>query len=134
LDKDKSNYYKKQLNDLKDVFDTKEKKVRKLIKEHFGTGNLTSNRFLSVVDNSHENVYNLYNSGLDLINYTSEPSQQIEEELLERLNNINSINEEMEKLTVELILNFHEDDKSDEKIKNLVDDMENLINDINKYE
>lgn len=134
LDKDIGNYYENQLNDLKNVFDAKEKKVRELIKEHFGTGNLTSNRFLSVVDNSHENVYNLYNSGLDLINYTSEPSQQVEEELIERINNINSINDEMEKLTVELILNMHEDDKSDENIKNLVDDMENLINDINKYE
>ncbi|MBE6493733.1 MAG: zinc ribbon domain-containing protein [Methanosphaera stadtmanae] len=134
LYKDMYNHYEKQLNNLKDVFDAKEKKVRKLIKERFGTGNLTSNRFLSVVDNSHENVYNLYNSGLDLINYTSEPSQQVEEELIERVNKINSINEEMEKLTVELILNIHEDEKSDDKIQNLVNDMENLINDINKYE
>ena len=134
LDKDVGNYYENQLNNLKKIFDTKEKKVRELIKEHFGTGNLTSNRFLSVVDNSHENVYNLYNSGIDLINYTTRPSQQVEEELIERINNINSINEEMEKLTVELILNIHEDDKSDENIKNLVDDMENLINYINKYE
>ena len=65
-----------------------------------------------MVENSHENVYNLYNSGLDLINYTSQPSQQVEEKLLERMNNINSINEEMEKLTVELILNSHDDEKS----------------------
>jgi hypothetical protein len=69
-----------------------------------------------------------------LINYTSEPSQQVEEELLERVNKITSINEEMEKLTVELILNIHEDEKSDDNIKNLVEDMENLINDVNKYE
>jgi len=134
LDKDMFKRYEKQLKDLKDVFDAKEKKLRKLIKERFGSGNLTSSRFLSVVDNSHENVYNLLDSGFDLINYTSEPSQQVEEELLERVNKITSINEEMEKLTVELILNIHEDEKSDDNIKNLVEDMENLINDVNKYE
>ena len=50
------------------------------------------------------------------------------------MNNINSINEEMEKLTVELILNSHDDEKSEDNIKNLVNDMEKLINDISKYE
>ncbi len=134
LNKDRFSYYEDQLNQLKDAFDAKEKKLRNLIKERFGSGNLTSNRFLRVVENSHENVYNLYNSGLDLINYTSQPSQQVEEKLLERMNNINSINEEMEKLTVELILNSHDDEKSEDNIKNLVNDMEKLINDISKYE
>lgn len=133
-DKEMYDYYKGQLDDLKDTFDAKEEKVRKLIMEHFGSGNITSNRFLSVVDSSHENVYRQLNSGYDLINYTSAPSQQVEEELLERVTYINSINEEMEKLTVELILNMHEDDKSDENIKNLVNDMKDLINDVNKYE
>ena len=38
------------------------------------------------------------------------------------------------KLTVELILNSHDDEKSEDNIKNLVNDMEKLINDISKYE
>lgn len=131
---DKYAYYENQLNDLKDVFDAKEKKVRNLINKRFGSGNITSNRFLAVVDNSHENVYNQLNSGYDLINYTSEPSQQVEEELIERITYINSINEEMEKLTVELVLNMSEDDKSEDNINNLLGDMEDLIDDINKYD
>ena len=132
--KDKYDYYKNQLNDSKDVFDAKEKKVRDLITKRFGVGNITSSRFLAVVDNSHENVYQQLNSGYDLINYTSEPSQQVEEELIERVNYINSINDEMEKLTVELILNMHDDEKSDENINSLVNEMEDLIDDIDKYE
>ena len=132
--KDKYDYYKNQLNDSKDVFDAKEKKVRDLIGKRFGVGNITSSRFLAVVDNSHENVYQQLNSGYDLINYTSEPSQQVEEELIERVNYINSINDEMEKLTVELILNMHDDEKSDENINSLVNEMEDLIDDIDKYE
>ena len=74
------------------------------------------------------------NSGYDLINYTSEPSQQVEEELLERITYINSINEEMEKLAVELVLNMPDDVKSDDSINGLLKDMENLISDIDKYE
>ena len=88
---DKYDYYKDQLDDLKDVFDAKEKKVRDLIKKRFGTGNITSNRFLAVVDNSHENVYEQLNAGYDLIKYTSEPSQQVE--IVEK-----RINDELEKL------------------------------------
>ncbi len=129
---DMYDYYKNQLNDVKEVFDSKEEKVRDLIKQRFGTGNITSNRFLAIVDNSHENVYKQLNYGNDLINYTSEPSQQVEEELLETINYINSINDEMEKLTVELILKH--DVKSDDNIDNLINDMEDLIDDVNKYE
>ncbi|RAP49067.1 MAG: hypothetical protein BZ138_08335 [Methanosphaera sp. rholeuAM270] len=132
--KDRYDYYKNQLDDLKDVFDAKEKKVRNLINKRFGSGNITSSRFLAVVDNSHDNVYKQLNSGYDLINYTSEPSQQVEEELIEIANYINSINEELEKLTVELILNMHDDVKSEDDFNNLLNDMENLIEDIDKYE
>ena len=130
---ERDEYYKNQLDDLRDVFDAKEKKVRDLISKRFGVGNITSNRFLAVVENSHDNVYKQYNSGYDLINYTSEPSQQVEEELKERITYIKSINDEMEKLTVELILNM-QDDKSDDNLDNLVNDMEDLIGDIDKYE
>lgn len=131
---DKYDYYKEELNNSKDVFDAKEKKVRDLITKRFGVGNITSSRFLAVVDNSHENVYEQLNSGYDLIKYTSEPSQHVEKELIERINYINSINDEMEKLTVELVLTMHDDDKSDEKINSLVNEMEELIDDIDKYE
>ena len=133
-DKELNSYYKNQLDSLKEVFDAKEKKVRKLITQHFGTGNITSNRFLAAIDNSHENAYRQLDSGYDLIKYTSEPSKQVEEELVERINILNSINDEIEKLTVELILNMHEDEKSDENLKNLVNEMEDLRNDVNKYE
>ena len=131
---DKYDYYKEELNNSKDVFDAKEKKVRDLITKRFGVGNITSSRFLAVVDNSHENVYEQLNSGYDLIKYTSEPSEHVEKELIERINYINSINDEMEKLTVELVLTMHDDDKSDEKINSLVNEMEELIDDIDKYE
>lgn len=134
IDKGKYDCYKEQLNDLKDVFDSKEEKVRNLIKERFGTGNITSSRFLTVVNNSHDYVYKELNSGYDLIKYMSEPSQQVENKLKEIITIINSINEEMEKLTVNLLLNLHEDDKSEDNIKNLANDMEDLINDLDKYE
>ena len=45
-----------------------------------------------------------------------------------------TINDEMEKLTVNLLVNLHDDEKSEDNIKNLANDMEDLINDLDKYE
>lgn len=134
IDEGRYNYYKNQLNDLKDVFDSKEKKVRNLINERFGSGNITSSRFLTVVNNSHDYVYKQLDSGYDLIKYTSDASREVENKLEEKISIINSINEEMEKLTLNLLLNLHEDDKAENDIENLTNDIEDLINDIDKYE
>lgn len=124
--------YEEEINNLKVLFDVKEGVVRDLIKKRFEPPQITYDRFISMVDKSHKMFYNQVDASLNIINLASEDSPRIREELENKIKNMKTIINQIEELTNELVINISSD-QSDEEVKILLDDMEDLIGSVKDY-
>lgn len=122
--------YQSQLDDLRKDYDVKEKHLRDLIAKRFEPPQLTYSKFMSSVDN----CTNIFNSQADsiqsMIEWASEDSKKIDDEINSKLGTLNSLIGKIEDLSNELVLNM---DKS-EDTKNLLEDMDDLIESVDDYD
>ena len=57
-----------------------------------------------------------------------------DEELEHKIETLKSLIDQIEDLTNELVINISSDSKSNDDVKDLIDDMENLIESVKEYE
>lgn len=124
--------YEEEIDNLKVLFDVKEKVVRDLIEKRFEPPQITYDRFISMVDKSHKMFYNQVDASKNIINLASDDSPRIQNELGGKISNMKTIISQIEDLTNELVINISSD-QSDEEVKILLDDMENLIGSVKEY-
>ena len=125
--------YEGEINDLKVLFDVKEKVVRDLIEKRFEPPQITYDRFISMVDKAHRMFYNQVDSSKNIIDLATDESPRIRQELESKIANMKTIISQIEELTNELVINISSDDQSEEEVKILLDDMENLIDSVKDY-
>ena len=125
--------YEKELNNLKVLYDVKEEVVKDLIEKSFTPPQITYDRFINVVDSSHKLFYNQYDSALNIINLAAEDTPRIEGELESKIGNMKAIIDQIEDLINELVINLSSDDQTSEEVKNLLEEMENLVGSVKEY-
>lgn len=125
--------YESELKDLKTLFDVKEEIVKDLIEKSFEPPQITYDRFIGVVDSSHKLFYNQHDSALNIINMAAEDTPRIEGELESKIGNMKAIINQIEDLTNELVINLSSDEHTSEEVKNLLEEMENLIGSVKEY-
>ncbi|WP_405308882.1 hypothetical protein [Methanobrevibacter sp.] len=125
--------YADEIEDLKASYDSKESAVRKLIEKRFEPPQITYERFMTIIDKSHDLFYHEAESALNITQLAVEDTPRVKNELENKINTLKSIIDQIEDLTNELVINISSDDKSDDDVKNLVDDMENLIDSVKDY-
>lgn len=125
--------YANEVEELKVLFDAKEIAVRDLIEKRFQPPQITYDRFMSTIDKSHDLFYHEAESALNITKLAVEDTPRVESELESKINTLKSIIDQIEDLTNELVINISSDDESGEEIKNLVEDMENLIDSVKEY-
>jgi uncharacterized protein Yka (UPF0111/DUF47 family) len=84
-----------------------------------------------------ENVDRVFMSesetALDMLRYSNEYSEDIDEQIEVRIKTLKLFNKQIDDLTYELLMNMSKDSKSDETIKNLIDQMDKLIDSVKEY-
>lgn len=126
--------YEKQVNDLKVLFDVKEKVVKELIAKRFEPPQITYDRFISMVDSCHKLFYSQADSALNIVNLAVEHTPRIENEIESKISNMKTIINQIEDLTNELVINISSESQDDDEVQNLLDDMENLIGSVKDYD
>lgn len=124
--------YENDINNLKVLYDVKEKVVRDLIKKRFAPPQITYDKFISIIDSSHKLFYQQLDASQNIINLAAEDTPRIRGELENKIGNMKTIIGQIEDLTNELVINMSSDEESDE-VKNLIDNMENLIDSVKEY-
>lgn len=124
--------YNTEINDLKNTFDQKEENINNLITKRFDNGELSYDRFMDVIKNCHKLFYHQSDSALSIINLAPEYSIRLDETVKGKIYILKSIIEEMNHLIEELIIHDG-DDESDEELKELFSNMDNLINSVKDY-
>lgn len=125
--------YKAQIDNQKQAFDKKEENITDLINKRFETGELAHNRFMSVIDNCHKLFYHQFNSATSIIEMAPECSERLDETVKDKISIMESINDEMNNLIEELIIHDSDNEKSEEDLKELFANMDNLINSVKDY-
>ena len=125
--------YEKQVNDLKQLYEVKEKIARDMIEKKFSPTELTYDRFISAI-NSCDNLFrDQAESTLNIINFATDNAPKVEYEIKNRIDILKLIIEKVDELTNELVLNMSSVDSNTEEIRYLVEDMEKLINSVKDY-
>ena len=122
-----------EINNLSEEFKAKENKASQLIEKRFKSSELTYDKFKSVLTSAHENFYIQRDSALEIINLSSHKNEKLDSELSKRINALKSILEKVNQLIEALVIDSIESRESEEDLKVLVDDMEDLINSVQDY-
>lgn len=123
--------YELEVNNLKVLFDVKEKVVRDLISERFKPPQMTYDKFIGMVDSCNVYFYNQSNTIEDIISLAAEDTPRIRNELDDMVNNMKRILTQVEDLTDELLITNNP--VEDNSVDVLVEDMECLIESIKTY-
>ncbi|WP_296803524.1 hypothetical protein [uncultured Methanobrevibacter sp.] len=125
--------YADEIEDLRAVFDSKEIAVRKLIEKRFEPPQMTYDRFMTTIDKSHDLFYHEADSAINITKFAVEDTPRVDAELENKISILKSIIDQIEDLTNELVININSDEESHDNVKNLVDDMEDLIDSVKEY-
>lgn len=125
--------YEKEIANLKVLFNVKESVVRDLIEKRFEPPQITYDRFMSSVDSCHKIFHSQADSAQNIINLAVEDTPRIRDEIENKISSMKRIINQIEDLTNELVINIGTDDESANEVKNLLDDMEKLIDSVKDY-
>ena len=128
-------YYKKQVEELKKTYETKEEKVLELLERKFPNGQMSYGRFRGEVDVCRVNFFKEAEAAENMINLSDEYSEKIADALKEKISTLQSIVAKMNDLQSELIISISNgDDGSDQEIDNLIKEMNDLIDSVKDYD
>lgn len=128
------NVYKSQINDLKNLYEVKEKIAKELIEKRFEPPQITYDKFMSSVDSCTELFNNQADVALNMINLATGHDSKMDYEIETRIDILKSIIEKIDSLTNALVINIGQTQSEESKqINELLDDMEKLIDSIKDY-
>ncbi|MBR3213589.1 MAG: hypothetical protein IKF79_03640, partial [Methanosphaera sp.] len=70
---------------------------------------------------------------LDMLRYSNEYSEDMDEQIKVRIKTLKLLSKQIDELTNELLITMSKDTNSDETIKNLIDQMDKLIDSVKEY-
>lgn len=86
-----------------------------------------------MIDSAHKLFYKQSDAASNIINLAAEDTPRVQNEIQNKIDAMNTIIDQIEKLTNELVINISNEDDSSEDVKNLLDNMENLIDSVKEY-
>ena len=127
--------FKNRVRSLRETYETKEAKVMELLEKKFPAGQISYYRFKDEVDNCRVSFFKEADSAQSMIDLSDEYSDKIASELKNKIKTLESIIGKLNDLQSELIISIsNADDDGDEEIKNLIDEMNDLIDSVKDYE
>lgn len=119
------------LKELKDLYDSKEKVVIKILQKKFDENEMSYKRFILLIDKCHEMLYNEIEDAFNLIAYTSYSPDYIEIAFKKHFEKIEKIIEKIDDLMNNLIVNERKNSTSE--YNSLLEDMDSLNKSVYEY-
>lgn len=119
------------LKELKDLYDSKEKVVTKILQKKFDENEMSYKRFILLIDKCHEMLYNEIEDAFNLIAYTSYSPDYIEIVFKKHFEKIEKIIEKIDDLMNNLIVNERKNSTSE--YNSLLEDMDSLNKSVYEY-
>lgn len=124
--------YAETIEDLERLYKVKEKLAIDLIEKRFSSESMTYDRFISTIRGSRYAFYNTLESIFSIIEIKPEDNLTIRKELETKISILKAIVGKVDELTNELVINLTQSEV-DGDVKNLLEDMELLIDSVKDY-
>ena len=125
--------YETQVNDLKDLYEVKERIAVEMIEKRFSPKELTYDKFIATLKSCSNLFYDEVDSTLNIINFATDNTPKVEYEIKNRIDILKLLIEKVDELTNELVINMSSLENNSEEIRYLVEDMEKLIKSVKEY-
>lgn len=123
-----------RLKELKNLYEVKVKIAEELVEKRFEPPQLTYDKFMSAIAGCTDLFNNQYEIIETLIKTNVDDSIKIDTEIDHRIKILKSLIETIDNLTNELVINISQaTSKDDDEIKNILEDMNQLIDSIKEY-
>ena len=119
------------LKELKDLYDSKEKVVIKILQKKFDENEMSYKRFVFLIDKCHEMIYEEIKDAFNLISYTSYSPDYIEIIFKKHFEKIEKIIDKIDELMNNLVMNERKNSTSE--YKSLLEDMDSLNKSVYEY-
>jgi len=126
--------YEKEIIELKEEFTNKKINAETLIEKRFAPPQLTYDKFMSTVENAERVFDSEYNTAIDLIRYSDDYSSDMEEQIKAKIKTLKVLIKQLDNLIKELLENLSKDNSSDDEIKNIIEEMDRLIDSVSLYD
>ncbi|MEE1116965.1 hypothetical protein [Methanosphaera sp.] len=126
--------YEKEIIELKEEFTNKKINAETLIEKRFAPPQLTYDKFMSTVENAERVFDNEYYTAIDLVRYSDDYSSDMEEQIKAKIKTLKVLIKQLDNLIKELLENLSKDNSSDEEIKNIIEEMDRLIDSVSLYD
>lgn len=126
--------YEKEIIELKEEFTNKKINAETLIEKRFAPPQLTYDKFMSTIENAERVFDSEYNTAIDLIRYSDDYSSDMEEQIKAKIKTLKVLIKQLDNLIKELLENLSKDNSSDEEIKNIIEEMDRLIDSVSLYD
>lgn len=126
--------YEKEIIELKEEFTNKKINVESLIEKRFAPPQMTYDKFMSTVENAERAFDNEYYTTIDLVRYSEDYSPDMEEQIKARIKTLKILIKQLDNLTKELLDNLSQVNSTDEDIKNIIEEMDRLIDSVSQYD
>ena len=126
--------YEKEIIELKEEFTNKKINAETLIEKRFAPPQLTYDKFMSTVENAERVFDSEYNTAIDLVRYSDDYSSDMEEQIKAKIKTLKVLIKQLDNLIKELLENLSKDNSSDEEIKNIIEEMDRLIDSVSLYD
>jgi len=125
--------YEKQAHELENLYKIKEKIALELIEKRFTPPQITYDKFIGIINSCNHIFYNQSKSALDIIKVSTSHTSRVDEELKKKLDILKSIIKKVDELTNELAINLSNTEQSSDDVKDLLEDMEKLVDSVKEY-
>ena len=126
--------YEKEIIELKEEFTNKKINAETLIEKRFAPPQLTYDKFMSTVENAERVFDSEYDTAIDLIRYSDDYSSDMEKQIKAKIKTLKVLIKQLDNLIKELLENLSKDNSSDEEIKNIIEEMDRLIDSVSLYD
>lgn len=126
--------YEKQVHELENLYKIKEKMALELVEKRFTPPQITYDRFMGVINSCSQIFYKQTEATLNILKIATEHTHKVDTEIEKRLATLKSLIEKLDELTYELAINIsNSEEQSSEEIKDLLKDMQNLVESVKEY-
>lgn len=125
--------YDEIINDIENDYNFKQKRAKELVEKLFDPNHMAYNKFSSSINKSNQLFANQLEVTRKMVELDADNNELVEKEIDSKIKTLETFVDKMEDLINELVIHLSSNEKDNDDINNLFNDMDDLIHSVKDY-
>ena len=125
--------YDEIIDNLENDYDLKQKRAKELVEKLFDPNHMAYNKFSSSINKSDQLFANQLEVTRKMVELDTDNNELVEKEIDAKIKTLETFVDKMEDLINELVIHMSSNEKDNDDINNLFNDMDDLIRSVKDY-